>query len=323
MMMQLFTNNPKYDIVICLGPQHIETAKVVIKQVKRFFQAKQVYLITNVSHFEKFQSFNLTNLIFVNENELFDRFNFQSVADFLRQKINDEDRAGWYFQQFLKMEISKIIQSDYYLIWDADTIPLKPINFFDEEEKVLIHKSEENHTIYFKTMEHILGLKKTVNYSYISEHFMVQTKLMQKMLLEISKNAGDLVWPYHILENIAAKDISLSGFSEYETYGNFLNSTNPDSFRLRTSPSELLNTTRNGSMIFGTLPNTKDLKFLEVLGLHYVTFEIWQDVNPKDIKTNKRRVAFFFLLEKIPMLKSLNKLIIKNFRKTYSLPQPL
>ncbi|MDR0263385.1 MAG: DUF6492 family protein [Sphingobacterium sp.] len=321
--MQLFTNNPNYDIVICVGPQHIEIAKVVIKQVKRFFQAKQIYVITNVSHFEKFQPLNLTNLVFVNENELFDRFNFQSVADFLRQKINDGNRAGWYFQQFLKMEISKIIQSDYYLIWDADTIPLKPIKFFDENEKVLIHKSEENHKPYFETLEHILGIKKTVNYSFISEHFMVQTKLMQKMLLELSTNAENQVWPYYILENIATKDIALSGFSEYETYGSFLNSTNPNSFRLRTTPSELLNTTRNGSMISDTLPSSKDLKFLEVLGLHYVTFEIWQDLNPKKIKANKRRIVLFFLLEKIPMLKYLNKLIIKNFRKTYSLPQPL
>ncbi|RKE49215.1 DUF6492 family protein [Sphingobacterium detergens] len=311
-----------YDLAICVGPQHIEIAKIVINQAKRFFQTQQIYVITNSSHFEKFQSLNLTNLVLINENELFDQFNFRSVTNFLKQKINNGDRAGWYFQQFLKLEISKIIQSDYYLIWDADTIPLKPIDFFNKEDKVLIHKSEENHQPYFETLEHILGLKKTVNYSFISEHFMVQTKLMQNMLLEISKKAGDQAWPYYILENIATKDLALSGFSEYETYGNFLNSTYPDDFRLRNSPSELLNTTRNGSMILGTLPNTKDLDFLEVLGLHYATFEIWQDINPKQIKANKRRVALFFFLEKIPLMRSLNKLIIKNFRKTYSLPQP-
>lgn len=321
--MQSFSNNPKYDVAICVGPQHIEIAKVVLNQVKRFFQAKQIYVITNASHFEKFQSLSLTNLVFVNENELFDQFNFHSISDFLKQKIKKEDRAGWYFQQFLKMEISKIIQSDYYIIWDADTIPLKPIDFFDEYDKVLIQKSEENHDPYFETLQNILRITKSVNYSFISEHFMVQTKLMQKMLLKISTNAGDLDWPYYILENIAAKDISLSGFSEYETYGNFINSTYPNCFRLRTAPSELLNTTRNGSKIFGTLPTTKDLKFLEVLGLHYATFEIWQDINPKKIKANKRRIALFFFLEKIPLIRSLNKLITKNFRKTYSLPQPL
>ncbi|WP_104383940.1 DUF6492 family protein [Sphingobacterium sp. HMA12] len=320
--MRAFANNPNYDIVICVGPQHIEIAKVVINQVKRFFQAQQIYVITSPSHFEKFQSLSLTTLVLVNENELFDRFNFRSITTFLKQKIDNGDRAGWYFQQFLKMEISKIIQSDYYLIWDADTIPLKPIHFFDQDNRVLIQKSEENHQPYFETLEHILGLKKTVNYSFISEHFMVQTKLMQNMLLEISKKAGDQSWPYYILENIATKDIALSGFSEYETYGNFLNSTHPEHFRLRTSPSELLNTTRNGSMILDTLPHTKDLKFLEVLGLHYATFEIWQDINPKKIKVNKRRIALFFFLEKIPLIRSLNKLIAKNFKKTYSLPQP-
>jgi len=321
--MRAFANNPNYDIVICVGPQHVEIAKVVINQIKRFFQVQQIYVITNVSHFEKFQALSPTNLVLINENELFDKFNFQSVAHFLISKLNNSDRTGWYFQQFLKMEIAKIIKSDYYLIWDADTIPLKPISFFDKEGKVLIHKNEENHTPYFETLKNVLGIAKSVNYSFISEHFMVQTPLMRQMLFDLSKNAGERPWPYYIFDNIALKDMALSGFSEYETYGNFLNSTSPVSFRLRTSHSELLNTTRNGSMIFGILPNTKDLKFLEVLGLHYATFEIWQDINPKKIKANKRRIALFFFLEKIPLIRSLNKLIAKNFKKTYSLPQPL
>ena len=318
--MQALANNLHYDTVICVGPQHIEITKVVLNQVKRFFQPKQIYVITNTSHFETFQSLNLTNLLLINENELFEQFNFQSVADFLKQKINNGDRAGWYFQQFLKMEISKIIQSDYYLIWDADTIPLKPILFFDQDNNVLIHKSKENHTPYFDTLQNILGVEKSVDYSFISEHFMVQTTLMRKMLFDLNKNAGDRSWPYYILENISKKDLPFSGFSEYETYGNFLNSISPESIKLRTTQLDLLNTYRNGSMMFGTLPNTKDLKFLEALGLHYVTFEVWQDINPEKIKANRRRTHLFFLLKKIPFIRSLNKLVTKSFRKTYSLP---
>jgi len=315
------TYNPNYDIVICVGPQHIEIAQVVINQVNRLFQAQTIYVITNDTNFKYFESLGQTiDLVPINENELFDKFNFQSVSHFLISKLNNSDRTGWYFQQFLKMEIAKIIKSDYYLIWDADTIPLKPISFFDKEGKVLIHKSEENHAPYFETLQNVLGIAKSVNYSFISEHFMVQTTLMRQMLFDLSKNASERPWPYYILDNIAIKDMALSGFSEYETYGNFLNSTNPDSFRLRTATGELLNTSRNGSMLFGTLPNTKDLKFLEVLGLHYVTFEIWQDINLKEIKNNKKRTKLFFLLEKIPLIKLLNKLIAKKIKKTYSLP---
>ncbi|WP_343565960.1 hypothetical protein [Sphingobacterium sp.] len=84
---------------------------------------------------------------------------------------------------------------------------------------------------------------------------------MQKMLIELNKKAGNQAWPYYVLENIATKDMALSGFSEYETYGNFLNSICSSNFRLRSLQSELLNTTRNGSMILGTLPNAKDLNF--------------------------------------------------------------
>lgn len=141
------------------------------------------------------------------------------------------------------------------------------------------------------------------------------------MLIELNKKAGNQAWPYYVLENIATEDMALSGFSEYETYGNFLNSTCPSNFRLRSSQSELLNTTRNGSLILGTLPNAKDLNFLEALGLHYATFEIWQNINPKKIKANKRRINLFFSLKKFPLTGSLRKLLLKNFRKTYSLPQ--
>lgn len=36
-------------------------------------------------------------------------------------------RTGWYIQQFLKMGFSQKTKDADYLIWDADTIILKPI----------------------------------------------------------------------------------------------------------------------------------------------------------------------------------------------------
>lgn len=44
------------------------------------------------------------------------------------------NRIGWYLQQYLKLGVALHIPdlSDYYLVWDADNIPVKPIKFFTE-----------------------------------------------------------------------------------------------------------------------------------------------------------------------------------------------
>jgi len=320
--MQVPTTSPKYDAIICVGPQHIAIAKTVIQRLKLFFHPQHIYVITNESHFKDFQLLiPELDLILVNENDLFERFNLQSVANYLEERINKKERAGWYFQQFLKMEIVKIIQNEYYLIWDADTVPLKPIRFFNNENRVLIHKSEENHPPYFETLKRILGLSKAVDYSFISEHLMVRTSLMRTMLLKLRADDDDRAWPYHILENIKTEDLPLSGFSEYETYGNFLRSTDPESFALRTDPAEILYSSRNGSTFFSSSPQPKDLDFLAALGLHYVTFETWQDSNSRKVRANRKRSRLFLFFKNAPLLNIISRQIKKNFMKTYSLPR--
>src|ERR1039457_5006296 len=40
--------------------------------------------------------------------------------------------AGWYFQQLLKLQFAYFEPAeDYYLMWDADTVPLRSLRFFD------------------------------------------------------------------------------------------------------------------------------------------------------------------------------------------------
>jgi hypothetical protein len=41
-------------------------------------------------------------------------------------------QVGWYLQQFLKMGAARHVAglSDYYLLWDSDMVPLKPMQWF-------------------------------------------------------------------------------------------------------------------------------------------------------------------------------------------------
>lgn len=52
-------------------------------------------------------------------------------------------------------------EDDYFLIWDADTIPLRKLEFFDGQGRMLLTKAEEYHPPYFQTYEKILGQPRT------------------------------------------------------------------------------------------------------------------------------------------------------------------
>ena len=66
---------------------------------------------------------------FINEKDLID---VDKIKKIIIEKNNESaPRSGWYIQQFLKMEYYKICQDKYYLIWDADTIPVKKVKMFN------------------------------------------------------------------------------------------------------------------------------------------------------------------------------------------------
>ena len=52
--------------------------------------------------------------------------------------IENLNRTGWYEQQFLKMAYSRICNNEFYLIWDSDTFPIKPVNMFENSNPIFI-----------------------------------------------------------------------------------------------------------------------------------------------------------------------------------------
>ena len=48
------------------------------------------------------------------------------------------NRVGWYLQQYLKLGVAVHIPdlSDYYLVWDADNIAVRPIELFSTVHEV-------------------------------------------------------------------------------------------------------------------------------------------------------------------------------------------
>jgi len=60
----------------------------------------------------------------IDEDSLAEGLKRDYVSALLVARGANPERSGWYFQQFLKLCYSlDPSASDYYLVWDADTIP--------------------------------------------------------------------------------------------------------------------------------------------------------------------------------------------------------
>ena len=172
---------------------------------------------------EKKSSLNFP-IIFINEKLIID-------VDKIKQLIKIKNkyavgRSGWYIQQFIKMVYSRFCHDKFYLIWDSDTIPIKKVKMFSNDGKPFFDVKTEYHISYFITLKKIFPvLGKKYNYSFISEHMIINTKLMKNMIKRINFNKNLLgdIWYEKIINCIDIDDLPKSGFSEFETYGTFVN----------------------------------------------------------------------------------------------------
>lgn len=122
---------------------------------------------------------------------------------------------------------------DNYLIWDSDTVLLHPLEFFDQDGKIIFTKATEFHLPYFETFRELVGEDRNCDFSFISQHMMIQVRLMKELIDRIHQSSlltGEWVW--NILSTIKNRtdwgqwaDTKVGRcpeFSEYETYGNFV-----------------------------------------------------------------------------------------------------
>lgn len=213
-------------------------------------------MINNYKFYKKF-IIGINDLVFIGNEELekllkVNKYFFEIPITFINEKTiidvdkikklienknkNATQRSGWYIQQFLKMNYCQICKEKYYLIWDSDTIPIKKVNMFSDDGTPYFNVKTEFHPPYFKTMNKLIPeLSKKNNYSFISEHMLINTKIMKNLIKRIENNFNitGKYWFEKIINSIDVKDILDSGFSEYETYGTFVNEFYKNSYKIR------------------------------------------------------------------------------------------
>ncbi|WP_104722821.1 hypothetical protein [Helicobacter mesocricetorum] len=176
-----------------------------------------------------------------------------------------------------------------YIVWDSDILPLQKIDFFSiskdckntTEFKALFNYGTETHKPYFRTMQTLLpDLKKRVNVSFIAEYMPIDAVKMCELLDNIEMAHKKPFWQA-ILESISLEDLAFSGFSEFETYGNFLALYYPQSFSFKKRRYD-----RFAKEIIGANPSSRQLKwygkYYEIIG-----FESWSKTNTMALKLSK------------------------------------
>jgi hypothetical protein len=127
------------------------------------------------------------------------------------------DRSGWLFQQLIKLSSDHICQSENILALDSDTVLMRPQRLIKEGRTVL-NISDERYKPYYCMIERLLPGTEIFPYSFVSHHMLFTRTHLKELKEYLEKNGRS--WFREILANLDAQE--MSGFSEYELYGNFM-----------------------------------------------------------------------------------------------------
>lgn len=255
-----------YDTVLCAHEDDSVIAPLAIHSIDHFLQSRKIFLITKSEVFEEIKMRTRPNiqLHFLDEDELVEGLSLNRIEAILNNRMEGEVKGNWYYQQFLKMAVSQLPEiANHYLIWDSDTILMRPITFFDEDGDIFFNPKTENHQPYFQLLHDLFGLEKQVEYSFIDQHLMIKREFMQELIQKILKKTPDNhPWYWMILQSINDENLRNHGFSEFETYGNFVVNRHPGVYKPRP-----IKTGRGGTSTFGLQPSRFDFSGLLRLDL--------------------------------------------------------
>ena len=129
-------------------------------------------------------------------------------------------RRGWYLQQLIKLSALKSASNlERVIIWDADTVPLKDIHFFNVQGMCRYYFGKDYHLPYFENIDRLLGLDKVCTESFIAQSFPMTGKQI-RAFFSFLEERHKKTWSEAIIDSIDFDESS--GFSEYEVLGTFV-----------------------------------------------------------------------------------------------------
>ena len=267
------------------------------QKLKLFYEDFNIFVICpkkDLRYFKKKLKYDEFTVISEDQIISFPKFEkiFFQLSKRYRFKSLFKKRLSWYYQQILKLAFVFYFLQKYQkkiILWDADTIIAKKIEFFSGDFSKKFGTFTEFHKSYFETNKVLLG--KLPKY-FISS--VVQFGSITKNECEILMNKLKIK---SIKINIIASDLSVlimkkiflingpyngSLFSEYELIGN-------SNILIKPEKQKMIANLRKG--LKGYL-SSKQLYFLSFLNITNVTYEhTHNNINSKGML--KRKLSWF------------------------------
>jgi len=245
-----------FDIVMACRRKDLGVLRVTIPRLREFIPHQQCVIFTASENLGLFSLRLGPHVQLVDEDRVIPSMTLRCLRS--RGTLPGfPEGAGWYFQQFLKYSYPFLFpDAERFLIWDADTIPLRPMSVFgdggeslltpaypgaaqpppgvrlDDQTLKILERATLPHKEYFENYELLLREACSWGTSFISQHMPIQTGVLRAMLRQIDKNIpGPEHWAWKILKNLRGSSGNL--FSEYEFYAQFSLRHAPQSHRVR------------------------------------------------------------------------------------------
>lgn len=259
----------EFELIMPVAASDVETAKQNITYIRKWLCPGKIVIITSGEIRRNLENelYRWDDIRLLDEDEIQEGLSFETIRNYLKLR-GAEKRTGWYLQQFIKMAYAFKCETEFYLTWDADTIPIRYIPLQEKDGRPILAVKQEFHPAYFDTIKSLLNLDKTINESFIAEYMIIKKEIMIQLINMIDRKSFS-AWFINILENIAQEHLGASGFSEFETYGTYVMSEWPDVYEMRKAKA-----LRRGKQIFGSCPSEE---IMEWLSKSYTTisFEKW------------------------------------------------
>ena len=126
-----------YDVIVPMTEANLPVFRMNVEWMKKNLSWKRIIVIGASGLKEACGELQVD---FLNEDSLFPGMTLESVRNNLKNRIGETGRAGWYFQQFLKFAYCYCCEDEYYIVWDADTVPLHRISHLLDGHPVFTKK---------------------------------------------------------------------------------------------------------------------------------------------------------------------------------------
>jgi len=215
------------DVIIPFHEKDGDIINMCIAGIKKNIPAmRRIYLIGRKNLADS------QDIIFINEEEF---FSGGLTKGYIEQRLHEKNsglarRAGWLYQQFIKLGCGKGIAdlSEDYLVIDADIVFLKEVYFF-RDNKTYLTRTNKLNALYYEMYKRLFKETIEPKFSFIAHHMVMNKVIVNEMLNRIEK-IHQKPWYEAIIDNL---EDSKSNLSEYELYGQYILRHYPERIILR------------------------------------------------------------------------------------------